>query len=182
MSSNSALLINIKQALIDLRSDKSTVRAHGLQNFHNIFDNRSSDLSVILRPTTNSRCDDDDDPFIWSNLFDEVHGAIRDQCQRIHASKSSQGQKGLIAKNNEYKEALRKCINVANEQNPNVSYKKICHATFDCFDTPAIAQYFDALYLQIVYKHILNAKHSIGELLAADWSRKLFVSFVICHN
>lgn len=176
MSSTAALLINIKQALIDLRSDKSNVRAHGLTNFHSILDNRSSDLSLILRSTTN-RHDSDDDSYTWTNLFDDVHSAIREQCQRI-AGKSSQSQKSLISKNDEYKEALRKCINVANQQIPHVAYKKICHSAFECFETPAIAMYYDTLYLQIVYKHILNAKHSIGELLVADWSRKFFTLFL----
>lgn len=172
MSSNQALLTNIKQSLIDLRSDKSNVRAHGLTNFHSILDNRSSDLSLILRETTN-RNDYEDDPYTWSNLFEDLHSAIREQCQRI-AGKSSQSQKSLISKNDEYKEALRKCINVANEQIPHVAYKRICHTAFECFETPAIAIYYETLYLQIVYKHILNAKQSIGELLVADWSREFF--------
>lgn len=179
MASNAALLLSIKQVLIDLRSDKTNVRANGLQSFHSLFDNRSSDLSLILRPTTQRRNghDEEDDLFTWTNLFDELNSAIREQCQRIHAAKSVQSQKSLVSKNDEYKEALRKCINVANEQIPNVAYKKICHAAFDCFETPAIAMFYDALYLQIIYKHILNAKHSISELLVADWSRKFSTSF-----
>lgn len=182
MSSNSVLLMNIKQVLIDLRSDKTTTRSQGLQNVHNIFDNRSSELSQILRPTNRrggGAHDDDDDSFSWTNLFDGLHHAIREQCQRIDAGKSAQSQKSLISKNDEYKEALRKCINLANEQIPNVSYKIICQSAFDCFETPAIAMYYNSLYMQIVYKHILNAKHSIGELLVADWSRKYFISILV---
>lgn len=145
--------------------------------FGSILDNRSSELSAILRPTQrHNGDDDDDDPFTWTQLFDGLHSAICEQCQRIAASKSAQSQKSLISKNDEYKEALRKCINVANEQIPHVSYKKICHSAFDCFETPAIATHYDALYLQIVYKHILNAKHSIGEIVVAEWSRKCFTA------
>lgn len=172
MSSQSVLLTNIKQALIDIKSDKTNVRAHGLQSFHNILDNRSADLRLVLA-STNRRADDyDDDPVTWTHVFDDLHSAIREQCQRIHAVKSSQSQKSLISKNDEYKEALRKFINVANEKIAHVSYKKICISAFECLETPAIAMHYDALYLQIVYKHILNAKHSIGELLVGDWSRK----------
>lgn len=173
MTSQSVLLTNVKQVLIDLRSDKATLRAHGLQNFHNILDTRSAELRVILRPNANNRHPDDyDEDFTWTQLFDGLHDAIREQCQRIYAAKSTQSQKTLISKNDEYKEALRKCINVANEKIAHVSYKKICVSAFECFGTANIAMYYDALYLQIVYKHILNAKHSTGELLVADWSRK----------
>lgn len=178
MSSQSALLVNVKQVLINLRSDKTTVRAQGLQNFHSILDNRSAELRLILTPATDRHTDDyDDEPFTWTHLFDGLHDAIREQCQRIHAAKSSQSQKSLVSKNDEYKEALRKCINVANEKIAHVSYRKICNSAFECFETPAIAMHYDALYLQIVYKHILNAKHSIGELLVADWSRMSLVIF-----
>lgn len=173
MASQSALLTNIKQVLIDLRSDKTTIRANGLKNFHNILDNRSADLRLVLKATTNRRNDDydADDPVTWAFVYDELHIAIREQCQRIDKS-SSQSQKSLISKNDEYKGALRKFINAANEKIAHVSYKKICHSAFECFETPAIAAHYDGLYLQIVYKHILNAKHSIGELVLADWSRK----------
>lgn len=180
MSSQSALLVNVKQVLINLRSDKTTTRAQGLQNFHSILDNRSADLRSILVPTTNQHSDEyDDDPFTWTHLFDGLHDAIKEQCQRIHASKSTQSQKSLISKNDEYKEALRKCINMANERIAHVAYRKICHSALECFETPNIAMHYDVLYLQIVYKHILNAKHSIGELSIGDWSRMSFVIFSI---
>lgn len=179
MSSQSALLVNVKQVLIHLRSDKTNVRAQGLQTFHSILDNRSADLRSLLIPATDRQHNDDyDDEFSWTHLFDGLHDAIKEQCQRIHAAKSTHSQKSLISKNDEYKEALRKCINVANEKFAHVSYRKICHSAFECFETPAIAMHYDALYLQIVYKHILNAKHSIGELVVADWSRMSFLLYL----
>lgn len=177
MSSLSALLVNIKQVLIDLKSDRANTRAHSLESFHSIFDNRSSDLYAILRSNQSIRNDDEADSFTWSNLFDGLHDAIKDQCVRINACKSSQSQKTLMSKNDGYKEALRKCINVANEQVPNVPYRKICSAAFDCFETPSICEHFDALYLQIVHKHILNARHDIGELNNEDWSRKFSLTW-----
>lgn len=175
-SQATALLMNIRQVLIDLKSDKATLRAHSLENFHSIFDSRSADLYAILRLNHIRTDDDDDDAFTWSNLFDGIHDAIRDQCTRISACKTSSSQKTLISKNDLFKEALRKCINVANEQIPNVPYKKICNAAFECFEGPSMCQHFDALYLQIVYKHILNTKHSIAELNNAEWSRKLHLN------
>lgn len=176
MSSQAALLTNIKQTVfIDLKSDKVNVRTHSLENIHNIFDNRSEQLCAILRLTNNNHSDDDS--FSWSELFDGLHEAIKDQCMRIDAGKRSQSQKSLISKNDSYKEALRKCINLANNHIPNVSYTKICHAAFECFEIPAISPYFDVLYLQIVLKHILNAKHSTSELKVTDWSRKFFFFF-----
>lgn len=178
----SALLMQIKQlVLIDLKSDKVTVRTKSLDEFHNIFDNRSKDLYAILRARNNDRTDDDDDheTFTWSELFIGIHEALKDQCMRIDAGRRAQNQKSLIAKNDSYKEALRKCINVANEHIPNVSYTKICQAAFECFSMPSVSIYFDAVYLQIVRKHILNAKHSLSEIKVADWSRKLdFYLFV----
>ncbi|XP_055323121.1 serine/threonine-protein kinase ATM isoform X2 [Sitodiplosis mosellana] len=172
MSSMSALLMQIKQiVLIDLKSDKATVRTKCLDEFHNIFDSRSKDLCAILRANNNNRSDDDDhETFTWSELFSGLHEALKDQCMRIDAT---QNKKSLIAKNNAYKEALRKCINAANEHVPNVSYARICNAAFECFDIPSISIYFDELYLQIVWKHILSAKHSLSEIRVADWSSLL---------
>lgn len=170
-----ALLTQIKQIIIDLKSDKVTVRSKGLDEFQNIFDNRSKELSALLR--SNNNCGDDDDPFSWSNLFEEVHAAVKDQCYRIESSNRLQNQKGLISKNDSYKGALRKCINAANEQMPNVSYTNICTAALECFETPCMRNHFDAVYLQIVFKHILNAKHCLNELKIDEWSRKSNIFF-----
>lgn len=174
MSSQAALLMNIKQfVFIDLKSEKVTARTQSLDHIHNIFDNRGEELCAILRSTNTNRSDDDS--FSWRDLFDGLHEAIKDQCMRIDAGRRSQNQKTLIAKNDAYKEALRKCINLANKHNPNVSYTKICHSAFECFEIPAISPHFDSIYLQIVLKHILNAKHSTSELKVADWSRKCLI-------
>lgn len=179
MSSQAALLTNIKQYIcIDTKSDRANTRTQSLENIHNIFDNRGDELCAILRSNNNNR--DDDDSLSWSELFDGLHDAIRDQCRRIDIGKRSQNQKTLIAKNDAYKEALRKCINLANKHVPNVSYTKVCHAAFDCFEDPLMSPHFDALYLQIILKHILNAKHSTSELKLTDWSRKHF--FILLTN
>lgn len=174
MSSQAALLMNIKQfVFIDLKSEKVTTRSHSLDNIHNIFDNRSEDLCTLLKPDNVNYSDDD--AFSWSELFDGLHEAIKDQCMRIDAGRRSQNQKSLISKNDGYKEALRKCINLANKHVPHVSYTKICHVVFEGFEIPAVSNYFDALYLQIALKHILNAKHSTSELKVSDWSRKFLL-------
>lgn len=176
-----ALLNQVRQILIDLKSEKATVRSKGLDEFHNILDNRSKELSAILR--SNNNYSDDEDPFTWMHLFEEVHGAVKDQCYRIDSGNRSQSQKGLIGKNDGYKEALRKCINAANEHIPNVSYTKICNAALECFDTSCIRKHFDAVYLQIVFKHILNAKHCLNELKVDEWSRKSNIStFSLQHG
>lgn len=184
-SSSTALLIQIKQLVsIDLKSDKVTVRAKSLDEFHNIFDNRSRELSTIFRPKdNNNRMDVDNDDYdhvviTWSELFTSLHEAIKDQCMRIDSSRSAASQKSLIAKNDAYKEALRKCINLANEHIPNVPYTRICQTAFECFQTPSVRNYFDALYLQIVRRHILNARHSLSEIKISDWSRKFNICFI----
>lgn len=185
MSLMTVLLTQIRQVLIDLKSEKITVRSKCLDEFHNILDNRSRDLLVFLRSSHNNRTDDDDHEVLtWSDLFSGLHDAIKDQCARLDASNRSQTMlKSLIAKNDGYKGALRKCINLANEDGPNVSYTKICHAAFECFDTPAMNAYFDDLYMQIVRKHILNAKHSLSELKITDWSRKCHkMHIILCKN
>lgn len=177
MSTLSAFMTNIEQVLIDLRSDKTTVRTKSLENLHSYFDSRSDDLHAIFKSNNNSRRDNDDDneSLSWTSLFNGLHNAIRNQCALISASRSQQTQKTLIAKNDAYKEVLRKCINLANERTPNVPYKQICQVAFDCFGTPEMSSYFDALYLQIIYKHILNSKHNIGELSKTEWSRKFCI-------
>lgn len=180
----SSIATTIQQVLIDLRSDKANVKAKSLENLHNIFDNRSEELNSIFKSNKNRRRnndgdDDDDESLSWYRLFNELHNAIKNQCALINASKSHQSQKTLIAKNDTFKELLRKCINLANEQIPNVTYKQICQAAFECFEISSVCLYFDAVYLQIIYKHILNAKHSISELNQAEWSRKFQNNFTL---
>lgn len=182
--------MQIKQLVaIDLKSDKATVRTKSLDEFHNILDNRSKELNAILRPipksSNNHRMDvddvDDHDAFTWSDLFTCLHEALKDQCIRIDACRSAQTQKTLMGKNDAYKEALRKCVDLANEHTPCVPYTKICHAAFECFQVPSIHIHFDGLYLQIVKKHILSAKHSLSDIKSDDWKSKLnFERFCFC--
>ncbi|XP_031619505.1 serine/threonine-protein kinase ATM [Contarinia nasturtii] len=177
MSSATLLLIQIRQQLIDIKNDKITVRSKSLDELHNIFDNRAHELRGIFRLNSNNHHhsdEDETDTFNWSELFDGLHDAVKDQCMRIEAGKRAESQKNsLLAKNDSYKSLLRKCVSLANEYMPNISYAKICHAAFECFETPTICCHFDGLYLQIVKKDILNAKHSLSELKLAEWSRLL---------
>lgn len=186
MSSMTMLLIQIRQVLIDLKNDKVTARTKALDELTNIFDNRAQDLRATFRSNNNNHMDDDDrDTFNWSDLFDGLHEAIKDQCMRIGGGRRTQSQKSsnsLIGKNDSYKEVVRKCISLANEDVPSVSYAKICHAAFECFETPAMRSHFDGLYIQIVLKNILNAKHSLSELKVAEWSRKCFLTTRMCSN
>lgn len=172
MSNRSILLMNVKQVLIDLKSDRVNVRSQSLEQFHNILDNRSAELSALFR--SNSNNDDAEESFTWSELFHGLHDAIKDQCIRLDTSRS-QSQKSLMAKNDIYKEALRKCIDGANETVPNVPYTRICHAAFECFENNTIRHHFGGLYLQIVFRHILSAKHSISEIKISDWSCKFVI-------
>lgn len=167
-----SLLMNTKQLLLDLKSDKVNVRARCLNELNNIFDVRRDDLVVALNANHSSRSDDDDVILKWSDLFRELHDAIKDQCMRIDAAKRTPSQKTIIAKNDIYKGLLRRCINLANVQIPNVPYTKICHAVFEALETPSIRTYFVDVYMQIVFRHILEAKHTLSDLKISDWSRK----------
>lgn len=162
------LLVKVKKLIFDLRSDKAKVRKQSLDDLHNIFDNRSTELCVTLKANEN----DDPETFTWSQLFTGLHEAIKDQCMRIE--RSVRTQNALITKNNcsMFKEALRRCVNIANEHIPNVSYRIICNTALECFETPALCMYFGDLYLQIIRKHILNAKHSLDDIQITDWNRK----------
>lgn len=171
MSSQSELLTNVQYTVLnELIKRKTFIRA--LKKIHDIFDNRTKDLCEILSPY--NRIHSDDDFFSWNELFDGLHEAIKIHCKRIVYTQTPKGKNSLISKNGEFKEAFRKCINLANPVVPNVSYTKICQAAFECLETPTIYYHFDELYVSIVLKHILNAKHSISELRVTDWSRKFY--------
>lgn len=174
MSSQSELFTNIKYTVLnDLIKSKTFIRA--LKKIHDIFDNRTKDLCEILNP--NNTCHSDDDFFSWNELFDGLHEAIKIHCKRIVDTQTLKSKNSLISKNGEFEEALRKCINLANPVVPNVSYTKICQSAFECLETPTIYCHFHELYISIVLKHILNAKHSISELKITDWSRKFKIEF-----
>lgn len=159
-----SLLNNIKQVLIDLKSDRATVRTKCIDEFHNVLDNRARELRDVIRVNNNRREDNEHD-LTWSDIFYGLNDAVKEQCGRNGNSRSNQ-------KNDAYKEALRKLINVANEHVPNVSYTQICEAAFECFEDATFCYHFGAVYLQIVLKHILNAKHSLSEIDTAGWARK----------
>lgn len=156
---------DIKQILIDIKSDKTTVRSKSLNDFQQIIDDRSEELHRALTS-------DDEDAITWNALYFELHEALKEQCVRLESCRTASTLNTMKNKNDAYKSILTKCINVANERDPNIPLRSISDSVFDCFESSSISKYFDTCYLKITYKHILNTKFNLVELKVNDWSRK----------
>lgn len=167
MAATQLLINQIKQTLTDISSDKVTIRTKALDNFNNLVDNRSDDVCRVL----NSLVDED---FKWHTVFRELSNAVRDQSYRVDNCRSATSSSQQKNKNDSYKTALAKWVNLANQQAPNISPRIICDVAFECFRTPSIRQSFDLCYLKIVFKHVLDTRFSLDELEVSDWSRKPF--------
>lgn len=168
MSTTTTILSNeINQCVIDIKSDKVTIRQKGLDNIDNLLDNRSDDVARVLESG-------DEDCLSWKMFFAELHYALRDQSSRLDSARSVANLNTLKNKNDAYKSALTKCINLANQHTLNVPLRNICETAFECFDNAAVRKYFDGCYLKIVNKHILNTKFHLDGLEFTHWSRKFF--------
>lgn len=164
MATTSILINEIKQTFIDLKSDKVTVRTKALDNLNNLIDNRSTEINHVLLSDGN-----DTD---WSYVYGELHIAITEQVARLDSSRSTASQSSLQNRNDGFKSALTKCINLANEKAVNVSLQKICSTAFECFGNATFRKYFHTCYLKIVNRKVLNANSNLDELRISDWSRK----------
>lgn len=165
MSSMPYLCRDIKQILIDIKSDKTAVRTRSLNDFQQIIDDRANELhrALVL---------DDEDAITWHFLYFELHEALKEQCRRLESCRAASTLNTMRNKNDIYKLILTKCIDVANERVSNIPLRKICDSVFECFEYAFIFKYFDACYLKIAYKHILNTKYNLNELKENDWKCK----------
>lgn len=164
MSNPGIILSNeIKQAIIDLKSDKASLRSKGLDNIQQLIDNRSNDIDSILRSNH-------EDYITWSTLYSELHETIREQCLRLESCRSGSSLTTLKNKNDAYKSIFTKCINLANQHNSNVPLRRICETAFECFSNTIFRTYFDGCYLKIINKHVLCTKFNLDSLEVSDWS------------
>lgn len=167
MSTTRILSNKINQYVIDIKSDKVTTRNTALEDIITLLDNQPDDVNSVLESG-------DEDFISWKNLFTEMHYAIQDQCNRLDSARSATNLITLKNKNDAYKSALIKCINLANNHKLNVPLRCICELAFECFGGATIRKYFDGCYLKIINTHILNTKFPLDNLELTHWSRKFF--------
>lgn len=163
MSTREILSNKINQYVIDIKSDKVTTRQSALDGIGTLFDNQPDDVTAALE------CGDED-CMSWKNLFIELNYAVQEQCNRLDSARSATNLNTIKNKNDIYKGALIKCINLANQHKLNVPLRSICEAAFECFGNATMRKYFDGCYLKIINTHILNTKFSLDNLELTHWS------------
>lgn len=166
MSTTKILSNKINQYAIDIKSDKVKTRQNALEGIGTLLDNQPGDVIGVLESG-------DEDCMSWKNLFNELHSAVQEQCGRLDSARSATSLNTLINKNDPFKGALIKCINLANHHKLNVPLRDICEAAFECFGNATMRKYFDGCYLKIINIQILNAKFPLDNLELSHWSRKL---------
>lgn len=173
--SASILANEIKQVVIDMKSEKVTTRSKGLDNFHHLIDNRGHEVYRLL-------ISDQEDCITWPNLYFDLHDALKQQCVRLDSCRSGSSLTTLKNKNDSFKSALTKCINLANEKSLSIPFRQICDTVFECFGNPVIRKYFDVCYLKIISKHVLNTKFNLDGLEISDWSSKFMKKNIFDFN
>lgn len=171
MSTTKILSNKINQYVIDIKSDKVTTRQSALDGIGTLFDNQPNDVIAVLESG-------DEDCMSWKNLFTELHYAVQEQCSRLDSTRNATTLNTLKNKNDAYKGALIKCINLANQQKLNVPLRNICEAAFDCFGNATVRKYFDGCYLKVINTHILTTKFPLDGLELTQWSRKFLVILI----
>lgn len=179
MTTTQILLNRINQCVIDIKSDKVATRNSALEHIGTLLDNQPDDVIRVFESG-------DENCLSWKNLFIELHYAVQDQCSRLDSARNATNLNTLTNKNDAYKGALIKCINLANQHKLNVPLRNMCEAAFECFRNATMRKYFDGCYLKIINAHILNTKFPLDNLELTHWSRKylviLFFFLGLCTN
>lgn len=166
MASQIALNQMVSQSLLDLKNSKVTIRTKSLDHIQALLNDRPNDLKTAMAYSLAYQ-----DAISWDKLYSGLHDAIKDQCDRL--DQCSQSNFATTKnKNDAYKSAISKCIDLATEQQPEIKLRNICSSVLECFENATQCKFFAPCYLKIAHKHILNSKSNLNELKLEEWTRK----------
>lgn len=154
------LLHDIEKSLLDIQSDKVTVRTKALESLQHIFDNRSQEVIKVLASKQDVS---------WRGVYMNLHDAVNAQAARLDDSRCTTATKN---RSSDYSNTLMKCINLANSQTQNIAYDVILETAIQSFADVSMRNHFDLCYVQIIRKHILNSRHNLATVKIHQWSRK----------
>lgn len=151
----------------EIRSDKPAIREKALVKIQQILVNRSDDLTELLSnssPTTD---------ITWSRLFETAHESIVDASGQLAATQDEKKLKTLKSKVHDKINIIQRIVALScQDRVVRISHKSILQKSFQCFRNRCMVQYFGDCYLQIVIKHVLNAKADLSEIKREEWSGK----------
>lgn len=164
MAAEAVLSQTIKHHLLELKSDKITVRTKSLESIERIFDDRSRDLKITI-------ANGDVDTVTWTELYFGLHDSLKDQCDRL--DKCTRANLDTTRnKNGAFKTVITKCINLASENVPHIPLRTVLETVLECFQNATSCTHFASCYLKIAHNFVLNTKSNLNELKLADWSCK----------
>lgn len=182
MSAETVLSQTIKHHLLELKSDKVTVRTKSLDSIERILDDRPNDLKTAI-------ANGDEDTIKWTELYFGLHDSLKDQCDRL--DKCTRANFDTTRnKNGVYNTVITKCINLANENVPHIPLRTVFDTVLECFENATSCKFFASCYLKIAHRYVLNTKSNLNELKLTDWARKHIQScyvysdrhFIFAHN
>lgn len=154
----------------EIRSDKQTIREKALRQIQHILFNRSDDL-VELLSNSNSTVD-----ITWCRLFETAHESIVEASGRLAAAADQRKLSLLKSKIDDKINIIQKIVLLSCQDRViRISHKSILQKSFQCFRNRCMVQYFGDCYLQIVTKHVLNAKADLSEIKCDEWSGKFSI-------
>lgn len=168
------LLRHIETLLVDIQSDKVTIRSKALDSLQQMFENRSDEVVNVLASNQGVS---------WNGLFLCLHQSVKAQAARLNEDRCTAATKNRTG---DYSNTLTKCIYLANSHTQNITYDAIFDTAFEVFGDVSLRKHFDLCYLQIIRKQILNSCRCLATVKIHQWSRKCcelhFHSFYICQN
>lgn len=156
----------------EIRSEKPAIRDKALGKIQQILVNRSDDLTELLS-NSNSNVD-----ITWSRLFETAHESIVDASGQLAAAPDQKKLSTLKSKVYDKINIIQKIVALScQDRVVRISHKSILQKSFQCFRNRCMVQYFGDCYLQIVTKHVLNAKADLSEIKREEWSGKCEPNF-----
>lgn len=151
-------LIHIRS---EVKNEKPAPRGKVIDRLNDLFDNREQDVAAVL-----SR---EDSSANWNDLFSALHEAIQLQATNLNASTAQ----AVLNKTNTHINAVQKCVNIANRNEQNITYKSILKAALEIFAENRLAKHFALCYLQVVTRNILQCrKGNLATVMAEEWKSK----------
>ncbi len=151
----------------ELRSDKQTVRDKALGKIQHILVHRTDEVTELL---ANQNVNSD---ITWSRLFETAHESIVDAAGQLAATEDAKKLTTLKGKIGDKINVMQRIVSLSCQDRViRISFKSILQKVFQCFRHRAMVQYFGDCYLQIVTKHVLNAKADLSEIKQEEWSGK----------
>ncbi|KAJ6636448.1 Serine-protein kinase ATM, partial [Pseudolycoriella hygida] len=158
----------------ELRSEKQNVREKALSKINHVLVHRTNELIELL---SDSNADSD---ITWSRLYDTAHESIVYAAGQLAEATDERKLLTLTNKIGDKINIIQRIVSLSYQDRVvRISLKSIVQKTFQCLRHRTMVQYFGDCYLQIVTKHVLNAKLDLSDIKQEEWSELLTRCFQV---